>query len=306
MDLQKYINHVTVKPIKVIQDSNQKPPHHWELFPEPLFNCAIISKKKSGKTTVIFHMIKKCLGKDTKVIIFCSTVEKDKNWKVILDYIENKGNTATVFTSIKDEQGNDKLSELLTELQQTEEEEEVEEKKPEIVRPNRFDFEFGFVEEGKEKAEPKPREPKYYYPKYIIIFDDLSNELKSPYYSKLVKTHRHFEACTITSTQYVCDLRPESLKQMDYLLLFKSFDRDKLDKIYTLTDINLGNDGKDRFWQLYQHATEKRFSFLYIDRENKFRRNFYPQYNLTKFFSRYNISTTNASTKTQNNPKNHL
>jgi len=112
----------------------------------------------------------------------------------------------------------------------------------------------------------------YISPKYIILLDDLSNELKDPNLIALYKKNRHCKIMTITSTQYVHDLKPESLKQMDYLLLFKGLDHEKLQKIKKDADLSLDFEVLDT---VYHNATEQPFSFLYVDRlQEVYRKNF--------------------------------
>lgn len=100
-------------------------------------------------------------------------------------------------------------------------------------------------------------------PEYIIIFDDISHELKSPSLISLLKMNRHFRCKIIISTQYVHDLKPEQLKQMDYLLLFKGLDPEKLEKIRRDADLSLNFGVLDK---IYHNATEQPYSFLYVDR----------------------------------------
>ena len=54
-------------------------------------NIALIAKKRSGKTSALFHILKQCAGKDTKIIVFCTTIMKDANWLEIKKHFEKKG-----------------------------------------------------------------------------------------------------------------------------------------------------------------------------------------------------------------------
>jgi hypothetical protein len=123
--------------------------------------------------------------------------------------------------------------------------------------------------EGKPK---KPRKSKFIDCEYIIVFDDLSTELKSKSLVGLLKKNRHFKAKIIIASQYYLDLLPESRKQMDYFLLFKSQSLDKLQAIYKDADLSIDYE---TFLKLYKDATEEKYSFLYIDcGQESFRKKF--------------------------------
>ena len=83
--------------------------------------------------------MKECSTKHTIIIIFCSTVYKDKNWIQIRKYFEKKGMEVRIFTSIY-EDGEDQLRNLIDELKQEAKEQEdkqgggIEEPEPEIDR----------------------------------------------------------------------------------------------------------------------------------------------------------------------------
>ena len=128
------------------------------------------------------------------------------------------------------------------------------------------------VEEEPEDDKKKVRKSKYLAPEYMIIFDDLSSELKSRSLLSLLKFNRHFKAKLIISTQWVHDLLPESRKQLDLFLIFKGFPEIKLKEIYKDCDSSIPFE---TFLQIYHKATQKPYSFLYIDsRSDLFRRNF--------------------------------
>jgi hypothetical protein len=70
----------------------------------------------------------------------------------------------------------------------------------------------------------------------------------------------------------VNDLLPAARKQLEYVLLFKGHQQKKIDEICRDVDVHVP---RDEFYELYKFATEKPFSFLYVDvRGGTFRRNF--------------------------------
>jgi hypothetical protein len=129
----------------------------------------------------------------------------------------------------------------------------------------------------KEKAvERKERKPKRLSPEYVFIFDDLGNDLRHASITQLFKTSRHYRAKVIVSSQYVHDLSNSCIKNLDYTLIFKSFNREKLLVLFEALDLSIDFE---LFEQLYLDATAQPFNFLYVDsRDNKYRRNFNREY----------------------------
>jgi hypothetical protein len=74
-------------PLKKIDNKDIVGGDLFHLYPN-IFICA---KKKSGKTTCIFNILKTCTDKNTLgIYIFCSTYTKDVNWMAIKDMLEKK------------------------------------------------------------------------------------------------------------------------------------------------------------------------------------------------------------------------
>ena len=54
-------------------------------------NIFLCARKKSGKTSALFKIMKECVVNKTIIIVFCSTASyKDKNWIQIRKYFEKK------------------------------------------------------------------------------------------------------------------------------------------------------------------------------------------------------------------------
>ena len=260
----KKINQEVVKPIKlpVIKHEDIK---GCNLFPEIYANIFLCAKKKSGKTSTIYKIIKSCINKNTKIIVFCSTCNKDKNWMAIKKWLISKKIHNEFYTSIHD---NEALLTLINELQALEFENEInssdseEEKEDQIIK---FDKKI-------QSYKVYIRKPKKIAPEYVIIFDDLSLELKDKNIAHLLKTNRHYKSKVIISSQYINDLLPEARKQMDYVLLFGGHNVAKLEEIYNWSDLNISFE---EFVNIYKKATKEKYNFLYIDTNNsEFRRNF--------------------------------
>ena len=167
------------------------------------------------------------------------------------------------------------LNGILEELnEQLEAEEEAkikkEENKEKLDPKPKYDL-FPKEQEGDGK-ERKPRKEKKLAPEYIFIFDDLGSDLRHPCITQLCKVSRHYKAKLIFSSQYIHDLSTSSIKNLDYTLIFKSFNKEKLLVLYDALDLSIEFE---TFEKLYQDATAEQFHFLYVDsRENKYRKDF--------------------------------
>ncbi len=300
----KRVNKQVVKAIP-IPNEDLRPIKGFDLCEEAYANIFLCARKKSGKTSAIWKIIKECSDKKTNIIIFCSTAYKDPNWIEIRRKLEKKNYNLTVFTSIF-EDGVDQLAELVEDLRQDakqqEEEKEQEDEKVEDLYEDKepleeedlldklrkmynhsqgqTQFSLRAMDNSQELdnkttkkiKKKKKKESKYRVPEYMIIFDDLSSELKSRSLLSLLKFNRHFKSKLIISSQWLHDLLPESRKQIDLFLIFKGFPEDKLKLIYSDCDSSIPFN---LFYKIYKKATEKPHSFMYIDtRSDEFRRNF--------------------------------
>lgn len=285
----KQINQQYVRAIP-IPDEDKRPILGFDICEEIYSNIFVCAKKKSGKTSALFKIIKECSGRKTIIIVFCSTIYKDKNWIQIRKYFEKKKMDIRVFTSIF-EDGEDQINKLINELneeaKQNEEDKEDEQVEEEPInkcddildRLANMQQSVTFPSNEEDKGNTKKRNPKkskYQTPEYIIIFDDLSSELKSQSLLTLLKKNRHFKTKLIISSQWIHDMLPESRKQVDLFLVFRGFTEKKLMEIYKDCDSGLPFE---TFCKIYKKATKKPFSFLYIDTlSDSYRRNFHEQF----------------------------
>lgn len=263
------VNNKVVKAIP-IDDSkkDRRPVKGVDVCSEVYANIALIAKKKKGKTSIIYKLIQECAGRDTNVIAFVSTLNKDAQWTVIKEYCEKKGIPFVGYTSLYNEEKVDMLAALVAHLQ----EEEIKEPEPESKAPVARSYIRCAPAVAEESKAAKPRPTKYVAPEYIIILDDLSDELKATSITALLKKNRHFKSKVIISTQWVNDIQPQSLKQIDLLILFSDHSAEKIEEIHNKTAMSIP---LDQFQRMYHHATSEPHSFLWIDLPNAtFRKNF--------------------------------
>jgi hypothetical protein len=257
------INDVHIEPVKLPKTHTGKVAGA-ELFSEPYGNIFLLARKKSGKTTTAYRILDETVGKDTKVWLFGSTVNKDPTYKEIQKMLQDKGSEVHSFVSTFDGK-RDILKEVLASMggESEKPEKQGQGRKMLINAP-------GFIRVGG-AAEPK-KSKKTLYPDNVFVFDDLSTELRKPTIAKLLKSNRHYNAKVILIGHALTDMLPESRKQIDYLLLFPGQSEDKLEDIYDNLNVHIPYD---QFKELYEYATSERFNFLYVDTVNdKFRHNF--------------------------------
>jgi hypothetical protein len=262
------INKTVVKTVPKIQEDDKRPVKGADMFSEIYSNIFMVAKKKSGKTSVIYNIVENCAGRDTIVIVFCSTLHKDNNWKSIQKYCETKKIQFIGHTSLI-EDGVNKLDELVDCLQEKAKQDREDETKE---KPKKKCKLIMFDDDSDDEAESKPKKTKYRAPEYIIILDDLSTELKNKSVTSLLKKNRHYLSKIIISSQYLNDVEPAGRKQFDYLLVFKGQPLSKIEVIHRDCDTSID---LERFDKIYKFCTEKQYSFMYISTvDDTIRRNF--------------------------------
>jgi hypothetical protein len=111
-------------------------------------------------------------------------------------------------------------------------------------------------------------------PKYMFIFDDLGEEMRHKSIYKWLLKQRQFLAKTIISTQSINNLMPNSIGQLDYVLVFGGQREDAIEQLRRKLDLPID---ETEFLKLYKEATDEKYHFLNIDRrEVVLRRDFGP------------------------------
>ena len=266
------INKVKIKPIvnnitEEITDVKGK-----ELFPNNLSNIFICARKRSGKSSLIGNILKKMADKRTTVIIFSSTNKIDPCWLNIKEMLEKKNIPVISYTHfIDDETGQNLLNDFLKELETEEKDEEEEQNNSANVMTGDGVY-LKFEPEKEDQKKPRPYVPKKSVPKYILCFDDLSADLRHISVIKNLKSNRHRGIMNLLSSQYFHDLNTGAMSNLDYMVVFKGQDEDKLEKIHKRLDLGIDFDTFKRY---YEYAVSTPFSFLWIDiRNDEYRKNF--------------------------------
>ena len=84
------INNFVVQPVPLLGGADNRPIKGSALFSEIYANIFAVARKNSGKSSVIYNIIKHCSERDTKVLAFCSTIHKDNAWLQIANLCNKK------------------------------------------------------------------------------------------------------------------------------------------------------------------------------------------------------------------------
>lgn len=276
------INNMVVRPIK--HENSKIEIKGSDIIGDNLYpNVFSIAMKNSGKTTNLFNSLKKIINKQTQVYFFVSTFYNDKNYDAIRDYLDTHGIYYEAYTRIGEELNN--LVEMLT--LEAKQELELrknklkEESKDQILDPFKMTDEQAFnlifkkdeEDNDVEELKFKIRKPKKEAPKYFIVFDDMSEDLrKSNYVTNLIKKNRHFKCLSWISSQSALDISPIARNNINIYLLYKNIPDDKLRHVYEACCLTISYDD---FLELYNYATVEPYSFLYINRDTgEYRKNY--------------------------------
>lgn len=255
-----------------------------QMFPELYSNIYIAGRKKSGKTQLVYNILAKCANKATKVLIFSATVNKDATYKEILKMLDKKGIEHFEYEHFIDEDRVDLLAEFISNAKQANEDEADAPAPPtsrKYVPLEEARMIFGDelpraqiqkkLEEDQKKAEEaaakraKKKGRGKLAPEYILVFDDLGEDLRKKAVSQLLIKNRHFKCKTICLSQWITYLPPTAVRQLDYVILFGGFNDEKLEDLHKKLDLS---DTPEQFAAIYKSATEKKYHFLYIDIAN--------------------------------------
>ena len=276
----KKINNEIVKATKRVKPLDNRPIKGAKLFDNMTGNVFLSAKTNSGKTCTVAHIIEKCADRNTTIIAFCSTLYDDDSWAAIREYCEKHKIPFIGHQSMVNDDNKNEIDILLKELkeeallkEEAEREAKLNGKKKRVDPIMLCDTDS----EDDEEEEDKPRKSKYQTPRYIIIFDDLAEEIKSIALTKLLKKSRHYKMKVIVSSQYYLDCEKGARGQFYYYLIYGGTDEATLEKIKKDSGIPIN---METFERLYRHATKQPYSFLYISRKGEYRKNFDSEYTI--------------------------
>jgi len=279
-------------------DIKNKPKGDPVFFKTKYSNCCLVSKKRSGKTNMIYHIMRNIVGQNTDIYIFCSTARRDKTWIQMIEELKKKGNNVVVYDGLYDTVMNGKRRTTVNNLKQLmdtfkEEEGEEENKKEKkkkkdkqeggnhrLFKPYERNISWDMLEQNhparrlfpnlqiiKREETPKPKEKRKtksrkLYPEKILILDDLSDQIKDPIIPAVLKVNRHYKMVCLLSTQFPNDIRPSARSQFNQLFTWKGHSPQKVEVLRRMCDTNLD---EDEFYELYKEATAEPYGFMYCD-----------------------------------------
>jgi hypothetical protein len=252
-----------IEVLKPVDDSKQPLGYNYIDMAYP--NILLLAKKNSGKTNVIYNILKHCANKHTEVLIFCPTWELDATYKMILDYLDKKKIPHQQFKNVSN------LRELMQSYDNGAQPSEEEPISPTTALAKYITS--GQATELEPMEKKKVYRGKYIVPEHIFIFDDLKKVLRDPAVNELIATNRHYKAKVICSTQYFSDVAPDTRANLDIICIFPKIPLEKIKQLHE--DLQLAID-YPIFEQLYLLATEKPHNFLYanVRGKEKFKFNF--------------------------------
>lgn len=258
-----------------------------ELFPDLNSSIYISASTKSGKTTNIAHIILNCAGKKTKLYFFCSTKDLDQTYKLLFEELDKRGIEHEEFHHFIDEQGTNIIEGIIEGLSNPGAEEEKSATPLQLPTPSFYKMVNGSIQKVGVDGQPmEANEPdtksdvadstpkpyiekihgkKYETPRYMFIFDDLGDELRKKSVYQLLMKQRQYIAKTILSSQYINNLTPQSINQLDYCLIYGGHNLEQVKELHKKLDLSLS---LPEFIELYEYATKEKYNFLWIDRRN--------------------------------------
>lgn len=266
----KKINNVKVKKV-LLPTVDSESIKGFDMIPDLYANVFLCAKKKSGKTTVLFNILKKCIDKNTKVYFFVSTFDRDATYQKIREWLEDKEIPFEYHLSMYSDSGQDILEGLIKNFLIS-----VGDGDDKKTKDNDEDEIYGKIiayDENDNEIKIRIRKPKKVAPEICFVFDDLSSEIRnSKSLRRLLKMNRHIKSKCIVSSQFVSDLYPDSRQQTGVWLLFGGHSPQKLLEIYESSDPSVSYED---FLKAYKFATAEKYNFLMIDSMNgEFRKNF--------------------------------
>lgn len=211
-----------------------------EFFPQLNPNILLMARKQSGKTTLVYNIIKsyiRDLGKDNmKVIIYSPSVDKNNVWLEIQKLLDDNEISYVANSFFKGHSSTGRKYNMLNQFEKT------------LEDSNR------------------PKET------YLMIYDDLGNEMRDKMFTNLLSKNRHYNLVTINCVHSLTDVQPKSISNYDYILIYPNISEKRLKELHEKTSMNLS---LPTFMKIYKYVTSEPYNFLYYQAEPEcFRHNF--------------------------------
>lgn len=233
-------------------------------------SLALLAKTRSGKTTVINHILEHCVDERVDVRIFASTVGLDASWIKVVKDLRHRGVGVQTYTSIFHPiTGANQLNQVFAEFELKKKQKEKEKKQRkslhEVVQAPKFlaapnpiaDPDMVAPSEAKHEEDYETSAPEHW-----VIIDDMDQEqLRAKCLDNNLKKCRHYKARILISTQHIIHVTPSALTQLSMVCFWKGFSPNYMAKLHDRLAMHAIIDFK-QFWLLYSMATKEDHSFL--------------------------------------------
>lgn len=268
----------------VLDEKKNYPVYGRNLISQLYAAVNIVGNVGSGKTRLVWNILKGCCGPESSVFIFSTTAHNDKSWDGIKAWLEDSDIRFSISTTL-DEDGS-KCIDMITERQVRQS--IIDKKKLEIFNLQKLghyrdpslpfcgamfkDPDYEFRRPPKERDFLPTIDPFLLsvngvmeeYAPIIIILDDMSkDQLNDSSVQNLIKRYRHFKCKVILSSQYAVDTSPTIRENTACWFVFGGLPNRKLQIIYDAIGSSID---LDEFVARYREATAERHSYLRIDR----------------------------------------
>lgn len=228
MEYEKVSNYKMVIP--KLESNNERYPMD-DVFNKRYFSMFICAKRNSGKSILIYNLLKNLKSKNTRIILISPTCHADHTYEAMKKELKDKLILLdSLEEDITDESGKTCKGSVIISL-------------------------LNYINNSEEKTND-----------YIVVMDDSAAYLRDPSVSILLKNGRHYKIKVILSSQYFNDLPRDCRTNIEYYALFRGQSEDKLLDLYENMGIN--NMDFDKFYSMYTEVTNKKYQFLFIDLPN--------------------------------------
>jgi len=249
-------------------------PKKWKgsnIFDKPYWITAILGKRRSGKTTLTYNLLKYFASKRTIVIFIVPTFYNDDTFIAMRKYLDEQKIQWLAYTDVKDDNGVDVVEVFMkvnARGNESDSESDNDEKTPE-EKVKECPCKFGDQPKSSGKKKKKKPQP----PEYLFVTDDLTDSNRAKSITNLAKRSFHYKCKILISTQSIVDIPPQLHAQIDYYALFRGFNQDSLEKLYQRMAPRIE---QDQFMTLYHTITNKPvglnpaiYNFLLFDKNKE-------------------------------------
>ena len=235
-----------------------------KIMPYEFFTASLYAKRRSGKTFLIWQLMKALVKKHTEIYIFAPTVNLDKTWKEITKWLDTKGVNYHTYIDLNDDEGGDIISDLLTQWAIPPEPEEDSDTDSDDEDEDELNISYnetlGSVSNKPKKKKKKKKPPPE--PDRWVIIDDMSEHLKRRSIHKLFYNGRHFRTKILTSCHDIKKQSPDMIANSVYSFLFKKLPKERIEHIRDKLDLDITDT---KFADMYAEASKRDYGFLLVD-----------------------------------------